>query len=714
MEFFRRYTRIIASTFLIVVLVSVGLFALQFRTLYFHEINILQNRFVESTINLDSILKSTTDQIDALQGVAEAELDLNQQEPPSQLFYNLIRENSPQSGFYNLQPNPDVQQKGSWGRLMGRSPLNRRSPQLRRELDMALHLYALFKATLQNIPSVAWAYYTSKQAFMSIYPPSEDWIYEDVMLDLDFYKLGLPENNPNRERFWTNAYIDTAGKGLMVTNAAPVYEDDEFKGTVSLDLTLNELNTFVKSFSYAQGSLFIVGQDNQLLAHPTLVSSAEQSVELATEAFPAELRPHVGQIFQAAPMAIQSVGSYLVLYQNMKYAPWRLVFWVPQSTIVFSLLGETILGSIVPLLGVGLMLAIATWLIQRDFIAPAQGLVNYIQAENQNLAPTLPTVPEAWHPWFLTISTIFQQNRKLLQELEAKIVALQSAQLQLVQSEKMSALGNLVSGVAHEINNPVGFIAGNLKPAQDYIVSLFELIDLYQTRLPHLDPELKNFLEDMDLAYVRQDLPKLLTSMTLGVERICEISTSLRTFSRADKDTTTNFDIHAGIDSTLLILKHRLKANHRHPKIKIIKEYGLLPEVNCFPGQLNQVFMNILANAIDALEEANQEQSFDSLHTNPNCITIQTTLEEDGWVAICITDTGLGMPEAVRQHVFDHLFTTKAVGKGTGLGLAIAHQIVTQTHGGSLSCRAALSGGAEFVIRLPVGAAKQESKALPV
>jgi len=188
----------------------------------------------------------------------------------------------------------------------------------------------------------------------------------------------------------------------------------------------------------------------------------------------------------------------------------------------------------------------------------------------------------------------------------------------------------------------------------------------------------------------------------------------LRTFSRADKDTTTNFDIHAGIDSTLLILKHRLKANNRRPEIKIIKEYGLLPEVNCFPGQLNQVFMNILANAIDALEEANQERSFDSLHTNANCITIQTTLEEDGWVAIYITDTGLGMPEAVRQRVFDHLFTTKAVGKGTGLGLAIAHQIVTQTHGGSLSCRAALSGGAEFVIRLPVRAAKQESKALMV
>lgn len=713
MEFFRRYTRIIASTFLIVVLVSVGLFALQFRTLYVHEINFLENRFIESAINLDSILKSTTDQIDALKVVAEAELDLTRREAPSRLLYGLIRENLPQPGFYDLQPDPYLQQKGLWGRLMGRSPLDKRSRELRRELDMALHLFPLFKATIQDIPSVAWAYYTSKRAFMSIYPPTKDWMYEDVMLDLEFYKRGLPENNPSRERFWTNAYIDTAGKGLMVTNAAPVYEDDDFKGTVSLDLTLNELNTFVKNFSYPQGSLFIVGQDNQLLAHPTLVSSSERTVELATEAFPAELQPHLDQIFQAAPMTIQRVGSYLVLYQEVKYAPWRLVFWVPQSTIVFSLLGATILGSIVPLLGVGVMLAIATWLIQRDFIAPAQSLVNYIQAENQNLVTPLPDVPNAWYPWFLTISTIFRENRKLLQELEAKIAALQATQLQLVQSEKMSALGNLVSGVAHEINNPVGFIAGNLKPAKEYIISLFELIDLYQARLPHPDPELKAFLDEVDLDYVRQDLPKLVTSMMLGVDRICDISTSLRTFSRADKDEKICFDVHEGIDSTLLILKHRLKANKHRPEIEVTKAYGPLPEVKCFPGQLNQVFMNILANAIDALEEANLERQADSLCLEPSRITIQTTLDEDGWIAIYIADNGLGIPEENRQRVFDHLFTTKPVGKGTGLGLAIAYQIVTKVHGGSLICRRGLNGGAEFVIRLPVGTSTPAIKTLP-
>jgi len=709
MDFFRHYTRIIASTFLIVVLVSVGLFALQFRTLYVHEINILQNRFVESTINLDSILKSTTDQVDALKVVAEAGLDLNRRELPSKFLYSLIQENSPQPGFYNLQTDKYFQQKGLWGRLMGRSPLDKASQDLRQELDMALHLYPLFKATIQDVPSVAWAYYTSKHSFMSIYPPTEDWIYEDVMLDLEFYKLGLPENNPKRERFWTKAYIDTAGKGLMVTSAAPVYEEEEFKGTVSLDLTLNELNTFVKNFSYPQGSLFIMGQGNQLLAHPTLVSSAEQTVKPVAEAFPAKLQPHLDQIFQAPPMTMQNVGSYLVLYQDVKYAPWHLIFWVPQSTIVFSLLGATILGSIVPLLGVGVMLAIATWLIQRDFIAPAQNLVNYIQTENQNLATPLPDVPETWRPWFLKISTTFRENRKLLEELEAKIAALQAAQLQLVQSEKMSALGNLVSGVAHEINNPVGFIAGNLKPAKEYITDLFRLIDLYQVRLPHPDPELKNTLEEIDLAYLRQDLPKLVDSMRLGVERIRDISNSLRTFSRADKDEKVCFNIHEGIDSTLLILKHRLKANNRRPEIEITKEYATLPEASCFPGQLNQVFMNILANAIDALEEANQDRSFESLCANPNRITIRTTLQEDGWIAIYIADNGLGMPEEVKQRIFDHLFTTKAVGKGTGLGLAIAYQIVTQTHGGELTCYAAANGGAEFVIQIPVGGSESGS-----
>ncbi|WP_407886890.1 sensor histidine kinase [Scytonema sp. NUACC26] len=292
--------------------------------------------------------------------------------------------------------------------------------------------------------------------------------------------------------------------------------------------------------------------------------------------------------------------------------------------------------------------------------------------------------------------------RQQAKELEQALKNLQQTQMQLVQKEKMSALGNLVAGVAHEINNPVGFLSGNLPPAQDYVRALFKLLDLYQQEYPHPSETIEHEIEAVDLNYLREDLPKLLGSMQVGVKRIHNISTSLRTFSRADKDYKVPFNIQEGLDSTLLILKHRLKANDDHPAIDVVTQYRDLPIINCFPGQLNQVFMNILANAIDALEEANQGRSFTDIAANPNRITIQTLQLDDKWVKIQIADNGTGMTEEIKQRIFDYLFTTKAVGKGTGLGLALVHQIVVEKHGGEIEVNSVLGQGTEFAIVLPL------------
>ncbi|MEH2140154.1 protein kinase domain-containing protein [Nostoc sp.] len=298
-----------------------------------------------------------------------------------------------------------------------------------------------------------------------------------------------------------------------------------------------------------------------------------------------------------------------------------------------------------------------------------------------------------------------QEAQQLLQQqkqqLEQALQELQTMQLQLVQGEKMSALGNLVAGVAHEVNNPIGFIAGNLEPAKDYVKDLFGLVNLYQEKFPNPGSDIQNEIDAIDLNYLREDLPKLLNSMKLGVSRIRSISTSLRTFSRADKDYKVPFDIHEGIDSTILILRHRLKANENRPAIDVVKNYGKLPLVECFAGQLNQVFMNLLANAIDALEQYNTERSLEAILANPNCITIQTRVANSGQhIWIKIADNGVGMSPQVKERVFDHLFTTKPVGKGTGLGLAIARQIVVEGHGGSLSCTLEVGLGTEFVIQI--------------
>ncbi|WP_442942160.1 ATP-binding protein [Nostoc sp.] len=300
-----------------------------------------------------------------------------------------------------------------------------------------------------------------------------------------------------------------------------------------------------------------------------------------------------------------------------------------------------------------------------------------------------------------TQAAIYLENARLYQQAQQALQDLQKAQLQLVQSEKMSALGNLVAGVAHEINNPVGFIAGNIPPALDYLKDIFGLLDLYQQEYPQSNAVIADKINAIDLEYVQEDLPKLIASMELGINRIHDISTSLRTFSRADQYYKVACDLHEGINSTILILKHRLKANETRPAIEVITDYGNFAEVQCFPGQMNQVFMNLLANAIDALEESNQGRTYREIQANLNCIKIRTFLQ-DNHVNIWIADNGNGMVAKVKQRIFDHLFTTKAVGQGTGLGLAIARQIVVEKHGGQIIVESEVGKGTQFVLVIPV------------
>ncbi|MDJ1182965.1 trifunctional serine/threonine-protein kinase/ATP-binding protein/sensor histidine kinase [Roseofilum casamattae] len=294
------------------------------------------------------------------------------------------------------------------------------------------------------------------------------------------------------------------------------------------------------------------------------------------------------------------------------------------------------------------------------------------------------------------------ENARLYQQAQQALENLQEAQLQLVQHEKMAVLGNLVAGVAHEINNPVGFISGNISAAREYLDDVLDLLTLYQTKYPHPDPEITAELVNRDLEFIREDFPKLIESMQTGCDRIGNISTSLRTFSRTDTTSKTEFNLHEGIDSTLLILKYRLKANETRPAIEIIKNYGKIPLVQCYAGQINQVFMNLLANAIDALEESNGGKSFAQIERSPNRITITTKLSGDRQnVVVKIADNGIGMAADVKEKLFEQGFTTKGVGKGTGLGMAIARQIIEEKHGGAIACHSEPSKGTEFAILLP-------------
>ncbi|MBW4440479.1 MAG: hypothetical protein KME10_04435 [Plectolyngbya sp. WJT66-NPBG17] len=291
---------------------------------------------------------------------------------------------------------------------------------------------------------------------------------------------------------------------------------------------------------------------------------------------------------------------------------------------------------------------------------------------------------------------LYNQIRDRASDLEQTLQDLQQAQTQLIQSEKMSSLGQLVAGVAHEINNPVSFIYGNLAHASEYTSDLIALLKLYQLHNPLSDVTIQDKAEEIDLDFLIEDLPKLLVSMKVGADRIKEIVASLKIFSRMDEADCKAVDIHAGIDSTLMILQHRIKATPDRKAIEIIKNYDELPLIECYAGQLNQVFMNLLSNAIDALE--------DHCEHHPDFIpriTISTTIVNINSVSISITDNGMGIPESIQSQLFDPFFTTKPVGKGTGMGLSISHQIITERHKGRLECISQLNVGTEFRISIP-------------
>jgi PAS domain S-box-containing protein len=292
----------------------------------------------------------------------------------------------------------------------------------------------------------------------------------------------------------------------------------------------------------------------------------------------------------------------------------------------------------------------------------------------------------------------------LHRQLENALEELKRTQAQIVQAEKMSSLGQMVAGIAHEINNPVNFIQGNISHVNQHTQDLLNLVNAYQTAYPKPDEAIATQLEDFDLEFLNEDLPKVITSMRTGTTRIRDIVKSLRSFSRLDEAELKSIDLHEGLESTLMIIQSRLRGQssgqNSRADIQVIKDYTKIPTVECYGGQINQVFLNLLTNAIDAIEDAAKQSSEPTAENL--VITIRTEQIDQHWVRVAIADTGIGIPAAIQSRIFDPFFTTKEVGKGTGMGLSICYQVVTEKHRGRLTCQSEQGRGTEFWIDLPV------------
>ncbi len=483
------------------------------------------------------------------------------------------------------------------------------------------------------------------------------------------------------------------GKEVILIGA-PIGSPDQPLGVLGGGILVDRVVEVVQSLKLGQDSYaFALNSEGRVIFHPdpNLRGTQEKpAVSLLTgqdASLAAIARQMVNQQQGIELVKLNGIWRY-VAYTYLQEANWSVALVILPSTIESDLDALNLLGVI---LGSVLIVAVVGVWQQVRLLEQAQAIS---EEKSQLYAQTQEQV-ELLNQYLLQRQEVERQLREQTKYLEQTLTELGQIQSQLIQNEKMSSLGQLVAGIAHEVNNPANFIYANLSYIDQYTQKLLELLNTYQQYYPNPTPEIIAQSEAIELEFLRQDLLKLVASMKVGSERIRDIVKSLRNFARLDESELKEVDIHEGINNTLMILQHRLNSRGDRPNIQVVTEYSQLPLVYCYAGQLNQVFLNIINNAIDALDECDRQAEI--------CrIKISTSLDSSEQIKICIADNGVGMTEEVKKRLFDPFFTTKPVGKGTGMGLSISYQIITKRHQGKLWCVSEAGQGTEFWLEIPI------------
>jgi signal transduction histidine kinase len=562
-----------------------------------------------------------------------------------------------------------------------------------------------------------------KVAHKSTYDPrSESWYTEPIKA---------------KRELWTSIYT-SSGEGyeeyIAASFNAPMYDKTgKLLGVIGIDLLLTEISNFLQTLDFSpSGKVFIIEHDGMLIAHSAkekpfhIVNGAPKRFDVlndpntAIQSIARELKRDLQgfdriQTPQKLHTKIQGEGYFIRVlpWRDNLGLDWLVVVAVPESDFMAQIhinTRNTILLCLL-VLGCSTLGGIYTseWIsrpifrLTRKAVAIASGKLS--QTANTSKIREISILTSAFNQMVQQLQASFAALEQANEELENRVIQrtqelsqaftnLQKTQAQLIQNEKMSSLGRMVAGIAHEVNNPISFISGNLQYVDEYVGELLLLVQLYQEHIPNPPKIVQTHIDKIDVEFLQDDLNKIMQSMQTGSDRIRDIVLSLRNFSRLDEAEFKQVNLHEGIDSTLLLLQHRLNLESGQTQIQVIKNYGELPQIWCYPGQINQTVMNILINAIDVLHSSNE---------NPTpTITIRTDTIENDWVRIAIADNGVGIPIDIQPKIFDPFFTTKTVGKGIGLGLSVSYQIITEQHGGKLYCNSNLEKSAELIIEIPV------------
>ncbi len=537
----------------------------------------------------------------------------------------------------------------------------------------------------------------------------------------EYYYAADEEHNPERKAVLTGLYYDNTVNIWMVSALAPAYDNNNhILGIAGQDIILSNLMSNTINDKLPGTYNLIFHKNGRLIAHPKYMKEImEAQGKLNLQQINDQALNHTFGIIKQQNSnsgVLENVKDKTYLgFSRLKSTDWYFVTVYPKSLLSNFAIETIKFIFIAALISLILEILLLLSVLNQEIAIPLNELITIaddistgkfdINVETKR-SDEIGRLTTSFDVMAKQLNTTFNSLENAKIELENRVVErtnelqdalehLRSTQAQMLQSEKMSALGQTVAGVAHEINNPVNFIHANIKCLETYIKELLELIAYYQEYYPEAPALLQQKIDDMDLEFIQEDSVKILVSMNIGTVRIREIVKSLRSFSRLDEAEYKEVDIHEGIDNTLLILQHRLKNNSTQSEITITKQYAQIPLVQCYAGKLNQVFMNILGNAIDALSELRNQD-------NSSNISISTQVVDENWVRICIADNGTGMNEEVIRNIFNPFFTTKPVGKGTGLGLSISYQIIVETHKGKIFCNSKVGNGTEFVIEIPI------------